>query len=219
MKVLHAMIFFCLHWCNCCNIFSLSARRVCVRACVCVVSNYNLLYVEAHHPPLTLSLSHRETGISGSEWAACRVTLNTGKKGREEGRRREPFLYLCMTSQRKSERMCKNRYRKKIISHVWEFNTGSKQKKKERKKLRKLETGDKHIYEKRCGKDKNKCHTVELTTVSVFFPVLHPSIHHTGRPKRDQQRINRRRRVKQKRQEVFRSRKRVRLTEAYWFYS
>lgn len=130
----------------------LSLCMTCV--CVCVVSNYNLLYVEPHHPPLTLSLSHRETGISGSEWAACRVTLNTGKKGREEGRRREPFLYLCMTSRRKSERMCKNRCRKKRISHVWEFNTGSKQKKKERKKLRKLETGNKHIYEKRCGKDK-----------------------------------------------------------------
>lgn len=45
----------------------LSLPDVCVCVCVYVVSNYNLLYVEPHHPPLTLSLSHRETGISGSE--------------------------------------------------------------------------------------------------------------------------------------------------------
>lgn len=166
--------------------FSLSLPNV----CVCVVSNYNLLYVEPHHPPLTLSLSHRETGISGSEWAACRVTLNTGKKGREEGRRREPFLYLCMTSQRKSERMCKNRCRKKRISHVWEFNTGSKQKKKERKKLRKLETGNKHIYEKRCGKDKKLSHCGINNSFSLFSfsSSFHPP-HRTSetRPAVDQQ--------------------------------
>lgn len=52
-----------------------------------VVSNYKLLLVVPHHPPLTLSLcvSLSEIGISGSEWVAGRATVNANQGAREEG--------------------------------------------------------------------------------------------------------------------------------------
>lgn len=125
-----------------CNDFLLSALMQLLQhflslphVCVCVVSNYNLLYTEPHHPPLTLSLSHRETGISGSEWAACRVTVNTGKKGREEGRRREPFTsYTSVWLHRGRVRECvkTDKGRRELVMHESLTLEANRRRKRER---------------------------------------------------------------------------------------